>query len=435
MNELALGAIAFTILLLLLVIRIPVAVAMLFTGMMGYAAVSGWQPLLNYLKTAPYYQFSTYSLSVIPLFILMGEFARQAGMSRALFAAANDWLGHRRGGIAMAAIGGCAGFGAICGSSTATAATMAQVALPEMRHYRYSGALSTAALAAGGTLGILIPPSVILVIFALLTEQNISHMFIAAIIPAILAVLGYIAAVIIYVRIYPEAGPAAQKTDLNERLKNLVTIWPVALIFLLTIGGIYRGWFTPTEGAAVGAFGTGTLALLNSRMRWKELMNCLYGTARYTAMIFLILFGAEIFSAFLGLIHIPTHAAQLIGQSGLSPTLTMVLMLLFYFMLGCVMDSLSMILLTVPVFFPIVMALDFGLSSDQTAIWFGILVLIVVEIGLITPPVGMNVFIINTLAEDVPMGDSFRGILLFLMMDFIRVSLLILFPGIVLVLL
>lgn len=432
MSGFAIGLAIFALLFVLLAVRIPIGVAMLFSGMLGYVIMNGWLPLLAYLKTSPYYQFSTYSLSVIPLFTLMGELATQAGMSRALFRAANAWLGHWRGGMAMAAVGGCAGFGAICGSSLATAATMAQVALPEMRRYGYAGALATGSLAAGGTLGILIPPSVILVIYALLTEQNIATMFIAAIVPGVLAALSYLLAIALYVRIYPQAGPAGEKTSWAEKLRSLREVWTVALIFVLIIVGMYGGWFTPTEGAAIGAFGTGVLAVVHGGMRGRGLLDCLYRTAQTTAMIFLILLGADIFNAFLGLTRLPAQAAQMIAESGLAPLLVLSAIVLLYLILGCVMDSLSMIMLTIPIFFPIIAGLDFGLGRDETVIWFGIIALIVVEIGLITPPVGLNVFIINALARDVPMIESFKGVLPFLLMDVLRVVLLIACPGIVL---
>jgi len=426
----AIGVLSFPLMLLLMAFRIPIGVAMLAVGAGGYIMMSGLAPLLNHLKTGPYFLFQSYALSVIPLFLLMGQFALRAGMSRALFQAAYVWLGHHRGGIAMAGIGGCAGFGAICGSSLATAATMAQVALPEMRRLGYSGALATGTLAAGGTLGILIPPSVILVIYALLTEQNIAKMFIAAFIPAALAVGGFMAAVAIYVRLFPDEGPAAPKASTAERLKSLAEIWPVVLIFGLVIGGIYGGLFTPTEGAAVGAFGTGALALGRGHMDWPGLLGCLKDTAAVTAMIFLILLGAELYNSFLALTRMPMEAAQMIEQAALPAYGVIVVILLFYLVLGCLMDSLSMILLTVPILFPIVMALDFGLSGEETAIWFGILALVVVELGLITPPVGLNAFVIHSLAPDVPMLKVFRGVVPFLLAELVRVALLLAFPGI-----
>ncbi len=432
MSGVELGVVIFVVLMALLALRMPIGVAMLVTGMAGYVLASGWSPLIAFLKTGPYYRVSSYSLSVIPLFLLMGQFATQAGLSRALFRAANAWLGHRPGGLAMAAVGGCAGFGAICGSSLATAATMARVALPEMRRYHYSGALATGALAAGGALGILIPPSVVLVIYAILTEQSIGKMFLAAFVPGGLAALGYVAAIAIYVRRDPAAGPAGERSGARARLAALRDVWSVVLIFALVIVGIYRGWFTPTEGAAVGAFGTGALALTYGRMRLAGLVECLYGTAQATAMIFLILLGADIFNAFLALTQLPVAFAEAIGASGMAPLAVLAAMLLFYLVLGCVMDSLSMILLTIPVFFPIIAGLDFGLGAEETAIWFGILTLIVVEVGLITPPIGLNVFVINALADGVPMRETFKGVVPFVVSDVVRIALLVAFPGITL---
>ncbi len=430
MTDLGAAAAGFAALFLLLALRIPVGVAMLGVGVVGYASLRGWGPLLAHLKTTVFPQFSSYSLSVVPLFLLMGEFASRGGLSRALFRAAYVWLGHRPGGVAMASIGASAGFGAICGSSLATAATMARVALPEMKRYRYSGALATGTLAAGGTLGILIPPSVILVIYALLTEQNIAKMFIAALLPGLLAVLGYIAAIALYVRVHPHAGPPGPREGWATRLSAAAATWPVALIFLLVIGGIYFGWFTPTEGAAVGASATGLAAVLRGGMRRKEFLDSLMGTAAATGMVFLILLGAAMFNAFLAFTGLPQQAALLVGNWAASPWVVLVAILAGYLVLGCVMDSLSMILLTVPIFFPIVASLDFGMSPEEVAIWFGILALIVVEVGLITPPVGLNVFIINGLARDVPIRQTFWGVLPFLAADILRIALLIAFPGI-----
>ncbi|WP_299358285.1 TRAP transporter large permease [uncultured Paracoccus sp.] len=434
MTGIAAGLTGFGVLLALMAVRIPIGVAMLATGIVGYGLVNGWMPLLAYLKTSTYYQFSTYSLSVIPLFVLMGEFASHAGMSRALFRAAAAFLGHRRGGLAMASIGGCAAFGAICGSSLATAATMGQVALPEMKRYNYSGALATGSLAAGGTLGILIPPSVILVLYALMTEQSIAKMFVAAMVPGILAALGYMLAVAIFVRYDPAAGPAAPRAGRSERLLALRETWSIILIFTLVIVGMYRGWFTPTEGAAVGAFGTFVLAVLHGGMRLEGLIACLQGTARTTAMIFLIMLGAEMFNAFLSATQTPMLASQAIIEGGLSPVMVLLAILGLYLAMGCVMDSMSMLLLTIPIFYPIVAGLDFGMSREDTLIWFGILAVVVVEVGLITPPVGMNVFVINGLAKGVPMIESFRGVLPFLISDMIRIALLIAFPAITLAL-
>ena len=421
-----------TILVGLLTLRIPVAVAMLVVGMGGYIVLSGLEPLLNYAKSAAYWRFASYDLSVIPMFLLMGQFASKGGLSRALFEAANTFLGHKRGGVALAAVGGCAGFGAICGSSLATAATMAQVALPELRRYNYSGALATGALAAGGTLGILIPPSVVLVIFAIAVEANIVTMFQAALIPGILAAIGYGATISIYVRLNPEAGPVGARVNAGVRWRALIQTWPVFLIFIVVIGGIYAGAFTPTEGAAVGAFGTGTIAVWQGGLRLAGFLECLCEAAVYTAMIFLILLGADFFSAFLGLSRMPMEMVRVITESGLGPMAVLLLMVLIYLALGCVMDSLAMILLTVPVFWPIIAGLDFGMPEDDLKMWFGVIVLIVVEVGLITPPVGLNVFVINSMAPGVPLKDTFLGVLPFLASDAVRVALLILVPSLTL---
>ncbi|MEX0730092.1 MAG: TRAP transporter large permease [Aquisalimonadaceae bacterium] len=432
MTPFVLSFVMLALLLVMLVLRIPIGVAMFVTGAIGYVSVSGWEPLMNHLKSNPYHYFSTYSLSVIPLFVLMGEFATRAGMSRALFTAANAWVGHRRGGMAMAAIGGSAGFGSICGSSLATAATMTQVALPEMRRYGYSGALATGSLAAGGTLGILIPPSVILVLYAIMTEQSIGQMFVAAVVPAAIAVAGYLIAVQISCYLDPDAGPAGARMPLIDRFRTLRSVWPVALIFILIIFGIYGGWFTPTEGAAIGAFGTGVLAVTLGGMRTTEFLDCIYGTARITAMIFLILLGADLLNAFLGLTRMPTEAAMMIVEMGLSPMAVLLAILAIYLVMGCLMDSMSMLVLSIPIFFPIVMSLDLGMAPQDQAVWFGIIALIVVEMGLITPPVGMNVFVINGMARDIPIIESYKGVLPFLAMDVVRVLILVLFPGIVL---
>ena len=434
MTGLEYGAIGFAALLLLLALRIPIGISMLIVGMVGYVAISGVPALLNHLKTEMYWRFTTFDLSVVPMFVLMGQFAAKAGLSHALFRAANVWLGHHRGGIAMAAVGGCAGFGAISGSSLATAATMGQVALPELRRYNYAGSLATGALAAGGTLGILIPPSVVLIIYAIIVEANIATLFQAAFIPGILAALGYMAAIAIVVRINPEAGPAGPRATGQEKWQALLDIWPVLVIFLLVMGGIYIGIFTPTEGAGVGVTGTFLIAITRGGMRWEGFVDALLGAATTTALIFLILLGAAMFNAFLGFSQLPFFAAEFFKNSGFSPMVVLLAMVVLFIMLGFVMDSLSMILLTVPIFWPIIALLDFGLQPEDLKLWFGIITLIVVEVGLITPPVGLNVFVINSMAKDVPMIETFKGVLPFLMSDALRVALIILFPIITLIL-
>ena len=434
MSEFEIGIWGFVVLLGLLAVRIPIGVAMLSVGMVGYYLIAGEIALLSYLKTETYWRFTSDALSVVPLFILMGQFAAKAGLSQALFNAANVWLGHYRGGVAMAAVGGCAGFGAITGSSLATAATMGQVALPELRRFNYSGSLATGALAAGGTLGILIPPSLVLIIYAVMVEANVATLFQAAFIPGILAALGYIAAIAIVVRIDPKAGPAGDRQSSAVKWAALLDIWPVLVIFLLVMGGIYAGIFTPTEGAGVGAVGTFLIAVTKGGMRLQGFLDALVSTGQTTAMIFLIILGAAIFNAFLGFSQLPNLAADFFQNSGLSPFSILLGMIVLYILLGFVMDSLSMILLTVPIFWPIIAGLDLGLEAEDLKLWFGIISLIVVEMGLITPPVGLNVFVINSMAKDVPMIETFKGVIPFITSDFIRVAIIVALPSITLVL-
>ncbi|MDA9806591.1 TRAP transporter large permease [Alphaproteobacteria bacterium] len=435
MDKFTLGIIAFPILFLMMALRIPIGLSMLIVGCSGTILIAGWLPILSQVKTSAWHLFSNYSLSVIPLFLLMGNFAGKAGMSEALFKFTGACLGHRKGGVAMAAIGACAGFGAICGSSLATAATMGKVALPELRRLGYSGALSTGTLAAGGTLGILIPPSVILIIYSILTEQNIAKMFLAAFIPGILAALGYILAIALYVRFVKDSGPTNARIGWKERFSLFRNIWQIILIFIVMIGGIYLGWFTPTEGGAIGAGGAGIIAMLSKNFKLNDLIDVIESTAVTSAMIFLVLLGAEFFNSFIALTQLPNQLGEIALKNNLSPYLIVACILILYLFLGCLMDSLAMILLTIPVFFPLIMNLDFGMTAEETAIWFGILTLIVVEVGLITPPVGLNVFIINKMAGDVSISDTFKGVLPFLFSDIIRVVILFLFPGITLFLL
>jgi len=426
-----LGLWSFPVVLLLIFLRVPIGLAMLVVGMVGsYLILGRWSPLLAQLKSLTVSTFSTYSLSIIPLFLLMGEFATLGGMSTALFKASEKLLGHYRGGVAMAAVGACAAFGAICGSSLATAATMGRVALPELRAHGYSGALATGVLAAGGTLGILIPPSIVLVIYAILTEQNIAKLFVSAFVPGILAAIGYMIAIAIYVRVNPGSAGQRGQATIAERLRAVGEIWPVAIIFALVIGGIYFGWFTPTEGAAVGAAGTGIIAVVGGGMSWRKLVRAFTATALTTAMIFFIVYGAQVYNSFLALSQLPTTLADIIASQGYSPWLALVAVLVLYLALGCLMDSLSMILLTIPIIYPIMQAFDFGLSPDEFAIWFGVLVLIVVEVGLITPPVGLNLFVINSMSRDTPLSATYHGVLPFVAADIVRTAILIAFPPI-----
>lgn len=430
MTPLALTLTIFAIMLVLMAVRIPIAIAMFVAGCTGYVAQAGWGPLSSFLNTQAFARFASYDLSVIPLFILMGHFATQGGISKALFGFASSLLSRLRGGLAMAAVMASAAFGAICGSSVATAATITSVALPEMKRHGYSGRLATGTLAAGGTLGILIPPSVPLVIYAILTEQNIAKLFAAAMVPGLIAMVGYMIAIAIYVRLVP--GQAPEHDVVNERLtlQSLAGILPIGLIFLLVFGGIYGGLFTPTEGAAVGTASTFAAALLKRELTLAKLKYCFYATAESSAMIFMIFIGADMMNAALALTQIPGQLASLVTGWGLSPLMVVSAILLLYVVLGAVMDELSMILLTVPIFFPLVMGLDFGLPSESVAIWFGIMVLMTVGFGLLAPPVGLNVYVVNGMAKDVPIAESYRGVLPFLASDVVRTLLLLFFPAI-----
>ena len=433
MDALTLAAWSFPVLMLLIFLRMPIGLAMLVLGLTGSWLVYGSAaPLLNQMKTLAYGTFSTHSLSIVPLFLLMGQFATLGGMSQALFKAAEAFIGHRRGGVGMAAVGACAGFGSICGSSLATAATMGQVALPELKRAGYSGALSSGLLAAGGTLGILIPPSIVLVIYAILAEQNIAKMFAAAFVPGILAALGYMLVINLYVRFSPSSAGQIEPLPWSERMQALVAVWPVLLIFIAVIGGIYTGVFTPTEGAAVGAVATGLLAWQRRGLSRARLREAFESTANGTAMVFMIVLGAASYNTFLALSQLPQELAGWVGEQGFGPYAVLWAILAFYLVFGCVMDSLSMILLTIPIFFPMVSGLDFGLTPEETAIWFGVLVLIVVEVGLITPPVGMNLFVIQSMAPDISIRDTYRGVMPFVASDLLRVVVLVAFPAITL---
>ncbi len=436
MSAVEIGLWSFPVLLLIIFLRAPIGLAMLVCGIGGMWMVTGSPNIvLAKLKTETYSTFSSYSLSIVPIFLLMGYLAGIGGMSRALFKAAEAFLGHYRGGTAMAAVGACAGFGAICGSSLATAATMAQVALPELRRAGYAGGLSTATLAAGGTLGILIPPSVILVVYATLTEQNIAKLFLAAFIPGILAAIGYVLVIALYVRLYPHTAGRQPRLPYAERLRALAAVWPVILVFVAVVGGIYTGIFTPTEGASVGALGTGIIAFASGQLTWAKLWQALMSTAVATAMIFFIVLGAAFFNAFLALTQVPQLISTFVIEQGYGPWLVLAIILVLYLLLGCVMDSLSMILLTIPIFFPMMTSLDFGMSQEHMAIWFGILVLIVVEVGLITPPVGLNLFVINAMDRTTPIRETYKAVMFFVATDLVRVAILAAFPAITLFLL
>ena len=430
--ELLVGLVGLLGLLLLIALRIPIAYAMIVTGGIGVTILNGPLIFMSQLKDLAYIQFSIYDLSVVPMFVLMGNLATKAGLSRELFRAANAWVGWVRGGVAMSAIIACAGFGAVCGSSLATASTMGKVALPELRHYKYSGSLATGTLAAGGVLGILIPPSVVLVVYAIIVEANIIAMFMAAMIPGLLAVGLFLVTIAIYVRFFPESGPSREPMDRQEFWNATLGVLPVLGIFIAVIGGIYFGLFNPTPAAAAGVFLVGVLGIYRGLIKIPQLKGALLETAKTSGMIYLILLGAEMLKIFMSRGGVPQAAVEIMQSSGLDPITILLLMLVSLIILGCLMDSLSMILLAMPFFWPVIDGLDFGLGPEELKIWFGILALIVVELGLITPPVGMNVFVIHAMAEDIPMSETFKGVMPFFGAELLRVLLLVAFPGIVL---
>ena len=429
------GLLSFPFLLVLIAFRLPLSAAMFITGLLGTYIVSGNMRMMDsQLKTFTYGTMTSYSLSIIPLFLLMSEFATRGGMSAALFKAAEAWLGHRRGGLAMAAIGASAGFGAVCGSSLATASAMGRVALPELERAGYSGALATGALAAGGTLGILIPPSVVLVVYAILAEENIEKLFVAAFVPGIIAMLGYTATIAVYTRLVPGAGNALPRLDYSKRFKALVPVWPVMTIFALVIGGIYSGAFSPTAAAAVGVAGTAIVAWVKGGLSLREIKTSLLSAGQTSAMIFFIILAAGVYNSFLAAAQVPQTLAQFFLETQVSPWLILSGMLLLYLVLGTVMDSLAMIFLTVPIFIPIISGLDFGIPQAEVGIWFGILVLMSAEIGLITPPVGMNLFVINALSTRTGIAETYRGALPFVVSDILRIIVLVAFPSITMLL-
>ncbi|WP_295643265.1 TRAP transporter large permease [uncultured Methylibium sp.] len=424
------GVSMFGAMLVLMALRVPIAAAMFIPGAVGYWALTNDVALLNMLKGSAVARLSVYDLSVIPLFLLMGQFATQGGLSKALFQAAAAFVGHVRGGLAMAAVLAAAAFGAVCGSSVATSATIAQVAYPEMKAHGYHGRLSTAVLATGGTLGILIPPSVPLVVYAILTEQNIAKLFAAALVPGLLAMAGYLVVIALVCRFRPGLAAPAEPLPWPARWRALLRVWPIALIFVVVFGGIYGGVFTPTEGAAVGALGTLVAGLAGRELGVEGIRRSFLGAAETSAMVFMIFLGADMINSALTLTQLPARLAEWVGTLQVAPLAIVGAVLVFYVILGCVMDELSMILLTIPVLFPAIMGLDlWGLGPQEKAIWFGILVLMVVEIGLIAPPVGLNVYVVNSIAKDVPMAETYKGVLPFLASDAIRVLLLLAFPA------
>ena len=434
-----LGISSLFVLIFLIIIRIPIAYAMILTGGIGIMNIDGVGTIFNQLKTLAYGQFSNYDLSVVPLFILMGALASRIGLSSALFAAANSWLSWLRGGSAMAAIFACAGFGAICGSSIATASTMGRVALPELLKFNYSISLATGVLAAGGVLGILIPPSIVLIIYALIVEVNIVSMFAAALIPGLLAICLFLATIAIFVAIYPDAAPKTRKMDKEERIRATIGILPVASVFFIVLGGMYAGFFNPTPAASLGVGLVLIIGYVTKKLNFTQLKEALLETAGLSGMIYLILLGAELMKIYMSRTGLPQALADWILVAGFEPMSVLIVLLLGIILLGCLLDSLSIILLIIPFFWPVLVELNggvhiaaetagFGMTTGDLKIWFGILALVVVEVGLITPPVGMNVFVISSIADNCDISDTFKGVSPFFVAELIRIVILVSLP-------
>lgn len=426
LTHLTVGIIGLVVLFILLFSRMPIGFVMALVGIVGFIYLRGMDSGFSLLKTVPYRTFASYDLSVIPLFVLMGAFCFYAGLSKDLYDTVHSWLGQFRGGLAMATVGACAAFAAVCGSSLATAATMGTVALPEMKRHKYNSALATGVVAAGGTIGILIPPSIVLVLYGVITEQSIGKLFLAGFIPGILEAVFYIITISILCRINPSLGPAGPKTSFRQKLFSLKDTWIVLALFIIVIGGIYLGVFTPTEAAGVGAFGAFIFGVLRRRLGWRAFKDSLFETGKTTAMIFIIMLGAMVLGYFLAVTRVPFELATIIAGIEVNRYIILIAILLIYIVLGCVMDSLAMMLLITPIFFPLTVSLGFN------PLVFGILVTRTCEIGLITPPVGLNVFIIQGVAKDVPMYTIFRGIVPFLIADICEVTLLMFVPQVTL---
>jgi len=407
-------------------LRLPLAVSMTIAGFVGLALMRGWPAAMASTSQVVFETGFHYVLSVIPLFVLMGNFVARAGLARELFTAANAFVGHRRGGLAMASIIASGGFGSICGSSIATAATMSRVAYPQMKAHGYKDTLATGSIASGGTLGILIPPSTILVVYGIITETDIGKLFVAGILPGLVAIICLCLAVVFITWRDPEAGPPAQRFSWSERLRAIRGIWGVGVLFLLVIGGIYGGVFTATEGAGVGAAGAFMFALLRRALTPRVLLDVLVESARTTAMLFAILIAAMVFTNFINFTSMPGDLKDFILEVSPSPIMVVVVMMGIYLALGMVMEELAIVLLTIPVFFPIIVGLGFD------PVWFGILIVTIVEIGLISPPVGLNLFVLNSLLPDVRLGTIYRGIWPFVLADIVRLGILIAVPAIAL---
>jgi tripartite ATP-independent transporter DctM subunit len=428
MSSEAIGLLGFVAVVLMILLRIPIGVAMALCGLVGTWIIGGFDMLAYTIGTAPYNAVSSYSLSVLPLFIIMGIVASNTDISRKIFLGANAGFGKMRGGLALATIGASAGFGAICGSSLATSATMAKVALPEMRRYGYDMRLASAAVAAGGTLGVMIPPSVALALYGLLTQTSIGSLYAAGILPGLLGIVLYCVAIWWTVLRDRSSAPVSDAGTILDRVKSVLSIWDVALLFLVVIGGMFLGFFSPTEAAAVGVIGAFVVALMRRSINLRNFVRILQESASTMGLIFLILIGATIFGFFVDLSGLPRTTVAFVAELDVTPMTVLVVIIIAYVLMGCILDSISMMLLTLPFIFPLVKDLGFD------PVWFGILMVTAIEIGLITPPLGMNLFIVRAADPGLTMGTIVRGVLPFVVADLGRLALLVLFPAISLVL-
>ncbi|WP_207261588.1 TRAP transporter large permease [Desulfovibrio sp. Huiquan2017] len=424
------GIIGICVMVLLFMTRMPVAFVMMLVGFVGFSLLTSWRGGLNLMSRNVYDAFASYELSTIPLFILMGQVAFNSGISRRLYDTAYRFLGSTRGGLAMATVSACTAFGAVCGSSPATAATMSTVGIPEMKRYGYANSLAAASVASGGGLGMIMPPSVVLIIYGVLTEQSIGALFVSGILPAILLTGLFIAGIHIQCRVNPALGPKGESFSWGERLRSLTNLMDTLLVFALVIGGLFWGWFTPTEAASIGVIGVLALAVIKRQLTWKAFVNSLYETLRTSCMVLVLIAGAVVFGKFLAVTRIPFDIANWVSAFDMPPFAIMGTIILIYFIGGCFMDSLALIMLTIPVFYPVVTGMGFD------PIWFGIIIVLVTEMGVITPPVGINVYVVygmcRKIAPDVTLEDVFKGILPFMLSIVVGIALLFLFPQIIL---
>ena len=430
MSPTLIGILGIVIMLAIFMSRMPVAYVMALVGFVGFSFMISMKGGLNLLSRNIYEAFSSYGLTTIPLFILMGQFAFNSGISRRLYDTAYKFLGSTRGGLAMATVSACTAFGAVCGSSPATAATMATVGLPEMKRYNYADELSTGAVASGGGLGMIMPPSVVLIVYGVLTEQSIGALFVAGILPAIVMTLLFIICIYIQCRLAPEQGPPGETFTWKEKIKSLSGMGDTLAVFLLVMGGLFFGLFTPTEAAAVGAFGVLVVALIRRQMTWQGFVKSLYETLRTSCMVMFLIAGAVVFGKFLAVTRIPFDVASWIGGMDVHPFLVMAAIVMVYFIGGCIMDALALVMLTVSIFYPVI--LDLGYDP----IWFGVIIVLVTQMGVITPPVGINVYVVFGVAQSVtggvPLESIFKGIVPFLIAIVVGIILMVIFPQIIL---